>query len=321
MPAQDSDKVGDMVPKNSRQRALNLVLQYVSFLQLSHVLLVASSRGSVDNENLTAAQRELLLCRNQCHPPIIKATFASTSSCKIPLCQSCLLARSRQRSPNVKRSQANQDSEGAISRGKLEVGDFVSTDQFVCKTPGRLPTGYGREGSNSCYQGGTIYNDAASGLIWVENQVSLGASETIMGKERFEQWIDDTAYADVKHFHGDNGIFASEQYRQECIVKGQTQSFSGVGAQHQNYRVPNRECFVLVTIACAFSCKLERECRDRSLHRPRNKPQRLVRPEKPVRWRWKKRKFGLAEVQSRIGLERSTLNKFCSYDHDFLALP
>jgi hypothetical protein len=81
-----------------------------------------------------------------------------------------------------------------------------------------------------------------------------------MGKERFKQWIYDTAYAEVKHFHGDNGIFASEQYRQECIVKGQTQSFSGVGAQHQNNRVPNRECFVLVTIACAFSCKLEREC-------------------------------------------------------------
>ncbi len=42
MPAQDSNKVGDTVPKNSRQQALNLVLQYVSFLQLSHVLLVAS---------------------------------------------------------------------------------------------------------------------------------------------------------------------------------------------------------------------------------------------------------------------------------------
>ena len=132
------------------------------------------------------------LGRSQCHPPIIKTKFASTSSCKIPLCQSCLLARSRQLSPNVKRSQVNQDSEGAISRGKLEVGDFVSTDQYVCKTPGRLPTGYGREGPNNSYQGGTIYNDSASGLIWVENQVSLGASETIMGKEKFEQWLYDT---------------------------------------------------------------------------------------------------------------------------------
>ncbi len=40
----------------------------------------------------------------------------------------------------------------------------------------------------------------------------------------------------------------------------------------------------------------------------------------PVRWRWKKRKLGLAKVQSRIGHERSTLDKFCLYDHDFLAL-
>ena len=242
--ARYSDKGEDMVPTSSRQRALNLVLQCV---------------GDVENENLSAAQRELLLWhwklgigmqriqammrdqlyedhlgRTERHPPIIKPKFASTSSCKIPLCQSCLLARSRQRTPNVKRSQVNQDSEGAISRNKLEVGDFVSTDQFVCKTPGRLPTGYGREGPNSGYQGGTIYNDAASGLIWVENQVSLGASETLMGKERFEQWLYDIAYTTVKHFHGDNGIFSSEQYRQDCDGKGQTQSFSGVGAQHQN---------------------------------------------------------------------------------------
>jgi hypothetical protein len=46
MPAQYSDKVEDMTPKKSRQRALNHVLQCV---------------GSVDNENLTTAQRELLL--------------------------------------------------------------------------------------------------------------------------------------------------------------------------------------------------------------------------------------------------------------------
>jgi hypothetical protein len=230
--------------KSSKQQALNLVLQFV---------------GAVENENLTAPQRELLLWhwklgigmqriqsmmrdqhyedhlgRTECHPPIIKSKYASTSSCKIPLCQSCLLARSRRRSPNVKRSQVNEDSEGAISRNKLEVGDFVSTDQFICSTPGRLPTGYGREGPNSGYHGGTIYNDAASGLIWVENQVSLGASETLMGKERFEQWLYDTAYTTVKHIHGDNGIFASDQYQQECAEKGQLQSFSGVGAQHQN---------------------------------------------------------------------------------------
>jgi hypothetical protein len=42
------------------------------------------------------------------------------------------------------------------------------------------------------------------------------------------------AYAKVKHYLVDNGIFSAEEYCQECMDKGQTQSFSGVGAQHQN---------------------------------------------------------------------------------------
>ena len=182
--------------------------------------------GGHVNENLTMAQKELLLWhwrlgigmqriqtmmrnrtfedpfgRMQVHPPIIKSKFASTASCTIPRCQSCELSRAHQRSPQVKKVQPNQDAEGALSRNQLQVGDFVSTDQFVCRTPGRLPSGYGREQSTSRFNGGTIYNDAASGLIWVENQVSLGANETIMGKERFEQWIYDHAFVEIKHFH------------------------------------------------------------------------------------------------------------------------
>ncbi len=74
----------------------------------------------------------------------------------------------------------------------------MSTDQFVCRSPGWLPSDYGRESHNGRFHGGTICNDAASGLIWVENQVSLGASETITGKERFEQWLYNIACIEVK---------------------------------------------------------------------------------------------------------------------------
>jgi hypothetical protein len=48
--------------------------------------------------------------------------------------------------------------------------------------------------------------------------------------DHFEQWLWDMTYAKVKHYHGDNGIFSAEEYRQECMDKGQSQSFSGVGA-------------------------------------------------------------------------------------------
>ncbi len=95
------------------------------------------------------------------------------------------------------------------------------------------------------------YNDAASGLIWVENQVSLGASETIMGKERFEQWLYDIACVEVKHFHGDNGIFSSEEYRLECSEEKQSQSFLGVGAQHQNSKA-EQAIQTIMYMACTF---------------------------------------------------------------------
>jgi hypothetical protein len=219
------------------------------------------SIGDSDNSNLTNPQKELLLwhwklgigmqqiqelMRDRTYeepldqrtvlPPIIKAKFPSACNCVIPLCQSCLLARARKRTPGVKHAKADPKKEGALSRDQYEVGDFVSTDQFICRTPGRLPEGYGRESTNRRFHGGTIYNDAASGLIWVENQVSLGANETVMGKSRFEQWLWDMAYAEVKHYHGNNGIFSSEESRAECLGKDQSQFFSGVGAQHQNAR-------------------------------------------------------------------------------------
>ncbi len=57
-----------------------------------------------------------------------------------------------------------------------------------------------------------------------------------MGKARSEQWLWDQCVSKVKHYHGDNGIFSAEEYPRDCDEKGQSQSFSGVGAQHQNAR-------------------------------------------------------------------------------------
>ncbi len=119
-------------------------------------------------------------------------------------------------------------------RDQYNVCDFVSIDQFICMTPGCLLTGYGQESQDRCFQGGTIFNDAASGLIWVENQVSLGADEMIMGKVCFKQWLFDQCVCEVKHYHGDNGIFSAEEFWCNCEEKQQGQSFSSVGAQHQN---------------------------------------------------------------------------------------
>jgi hypothetical protein len=72
-------------------------------------------------------------------PPIIKDEFPSAQNCVVPLCQLCLLARAWKRTPNVKQTRDLPESEGALSRDQYEVGDFISTNQFICRTPGHLP--------------------------------------------------------------------------------------------------------------------------------------------------------------------------------------
>lgn len=217
--------------------------------------------GADENQNVSGPQKELLLwhwklgismyriqelMREQIAiepngtehvlPPVIRTRHKTTSTCPVPACTSCMLARAKKRSPGVKREKAVPDKEGALSRDKYEPGDSVSADQFNVTTPGRLPTGYGRERAESRFHGGTIYNDAATGIVWVENQVSLGANETVMGKARFEQWLWEQAQVEIKHIHSDNGVFTADPFKNDCDSKNQTQSFSGVGAQHQNAR-------------------------------------------------------------------------------------
>jgi hypothetical protein len=150
--------------------------------------------GASENENLSAPQKELLkwhlklgismyhvqeMMRERHYeepdgnktvlPATIKPKFALARNCIVLPCQLCLLACARKHTPNILRQHLLNDREGAITRDQYNVGDFVSTDQFICKTPRRLPTGYGHGSQDRRYQGGTIFNDAASGLIWVEN--------------------------------------------------------------------------------------------------------------------------------------------------------
>jgi hypothetical protein len=193
--------------------------------------------GTTENENLSAPQKELLkwhwkLGISMYHiqemmpewhyeepngnktilPAIIKPKLALAQNYIVPPCHSCLLAQARKRTQNVLRMQLLYDCEGAIMRDQHNVVGFVSTDQFICKTPGCLPTRYGCESQDCHFQGGTISKDAASGLIWVKNQVFLGANKTVMGMAHFKQWLYDQCVCEVKHYHGDNGIFSVEEF-------------------------------------------------------------------------------------------------------------
>ena len=78
--------------------------------------------------------------------------------------------------------------EGILKFNQYEPGDKVFTDQFVVHTPGRCLDGYGREGPDCSLYSSTLYTDAASGLIYVECQTSMGAGKMVMGKTCFEHY-------------------------------------------------------------------------------------------------------------------------------------
>ena len=82
----------------------------------------------------------------------------------------------------------------------------------------------------------TIFNDAASVLKWVMNKVSLGATETVMGKISFTQQLK-FLQSKALSYHHDNSIFSAEMFWCDYNKKEwKSQSFSSVGAQHQNAR-------------------------------------------------------------------------------------
>ncbi len=55
-----------------------------------------------------------------------------------------------------------------------------------------------------------------------------------MGKTQFEQLCWNLAAVTVNNFHSDNGVYDASVFCDDCISKDQSQTFSGVGAKHQN---------------------------------------------------------------------------------------
>ena len=78
---------------------------------------------------------------------------------------------------------------------------------------------YELESNSNRYCGGTIFNNAATGVIWIENQISLGGGETILAKEVFRQWLYEKAFVYIKHIHSDNGVFTAEQFKADYAEK------------------------------------------------------------------------------------------------------
>ncbi len=96
-----------------------------------------------------------------------------------------------------------------------------------------------------------LFSDAASGAIWIEHQDSLGVGETICAKEQFEEWLYELSCVEVARYHSDYGVFTSAEFQEDCKLKHQQQTYSGVGAKYQN---GGAEWLIqsIMSMACTF---------------------------------------------------------------------
>ena len=113
-------------------------------------------------------------------------------------------------------------------------GAVVSVDQLESSTPGFIGQlkGWLTRQRYSC---ATVFVDHYSDLTFVYLQRTTSADETLDAKEAFERY----AYqhgVKILHYHADNGRFNESAWIQHLQRQNpqQTQSYSGVGAHHQN---------------------------------------------------------------------------------------
>ena len=161
-----------------------------------------------------------------CPPCVIETKFAKTLTCPVPRCAACILG---QRVPTG--SHHSTPASGILRQSALQPGDCLSMDQYEVSIPGRTSTS--AHSSSPKLIGGTIFIDHMSGKIFAHHQLSLRANDTLMGKRIVEREARQLGIK-VSSFLTDNGIFKSQEFRQDLDRKNQTIRFSGVGAHHQN---------------------------------------------------------------------------------------
>jgi len=79
----------------------------------------------------------------------------------------------------------------------------------------------------------TVFVDHESDFSYVYHQTSMSSEETLKSKLTFEKFALSHG-VHIKHYHADNGRFKNNLFTKIIEDKGQTISFCGVGAHHQN---------------------------------------------------------------------------------------
>jgi hypothetical protein len=117
-------------------------------------------------------------------------------------------------------------------------GQVVSIDQLVSPTEGFIPTHRGIP-TTKRYIGATVFADHFSDFTYVHLMTTMDAASTVEAKLAFERLSSSYAVT-IRHYHADNGLFDTKAFKASVTKGGQTLSFCGVNAHHQNGKAESR---------------------------------------------------------------------------------
>ena len=89
------------------------------------------------------------------------------------------------------------------------------------------------------YVGATVFVDHFSDLTYVHLMTNLDGDSTVEAKLAFERFAKSHG-VHIQHYHANNGLFDTKVFKASIRTAGQTLSFCGVNAHHQNGRAENR---------------------------------------------------------------------------------
>ena len=184
---------------------------------------------------LTSAQQQLLqfhnkyghisfsLLRHMASQGLIPKALAT---CDPPKCSSCIYGK------QTRRPWRTKGKPTPIGSNPTAPGDCVSVDQLISPTPGLIAQVKGWL-TNDRYKAATVFADHVSGLSYVHVSRGTTAIDTLEAKQAFEAYASSMGVT-IKHYHADNGRFAEKAFLDHVHQCGQSISFCGVGAHHQN---------------------------------------------------------------------------------------
>ena len=227
------------------ETGLPIIPAFTSVDKASQKIAILHNIITPDNKNLTGLQRRLL----QWHYKLGHIRFQTLqwigrqeilrpdgiqwgkSTVSPPICEAC--QQGKQARKTTKGSTSQRENEGILSKGELQPGDLVFTDQFVSSLCGRFYNRQGKMNTRFELRGGTVFYDAASRYIHLTNQVGFTAYETIESKHRFEREAHSSGIY-IKKYCSDNGVYTSKEFINCLDQQNQTIRHSGVGGHHHN---------------------------------------------------------------------------------------